>query len=57
MKQVILQNLKTAVAQLILKKEALSCSKIIIAFVLLGRIQKVTQNLISHDQTAYIKED
>ena len=28
----------------------------IIAFVLSERIQKVTQNLISHDQTAYIKE-
>ena len=28
----------------------------IIAFVLSERIQKVIQNLISHDQTAYIKE-
>ena len=68
-KQVVFQNLqKIAVAQLIFKKENSQLLKNyrpicltnydykIIAFVLLEIIQKVMQNLISQDQTAYIKE-
>ena len=59
---------KIAVAELIFKKgncqllknyQPISLTNFdykIIAFVLLERIQKVMQNLISHDQTDYIKE-
>ena len=62
------ESAKIAVAQLIFKKgnsqllknyRPISLTNYdykIIAFVLSERIQKVIQNLISHDQTAYIKE-